>query len=238
MTVVKICGLRTTEHACTAAEAGADLIGFVFAASRRRIAPEQAASIIAAVRQHPQGQRAGVVGLFVNEQPAYMNAVIERCNLDYVQLSGDETPEHVAGVCRPVIKVLRLTGDPQEHAWLALAQQQHTAAASVRLAWCPFIVDAHVAGSYGGSGTLADWQRAAHLAQHHPLLLAGGLTPANVAAAMQQVQPWGVDVSSGVERDGVKEPALMKRFIHAVRTAAPTEHRGHPSSATVSGEHS
>jgi phosphoribosylanthranilate isomerase len=211
------------------------MIGLVFANSRRKVSPEQAATITAALCQHHAGAQVGVVGLFVNEHPHHINRLVEYCGLDYVQLSGDETLAQAAGICRPVIKSLRLNHTADEEEWLTFAQSASTRARqagsaaptrstsqqdrSVQLAPCPLIIDAHVPGSYGGTGTLADWERAAVLAQHQPLMLAGGLGPDNVAAAIAQVQPWGVDVSSGVERDGHKDNILIEAFIHNVRSA-------------------
>jgi phosphoribosylanthranilate isomerase len=213
--IVKICGLSQPEHALAAATAGADLIGLVFAPSRRRIAPDQAAALVQVLRQHPAGTRVGVVGLFVNEQPATINAISAQCGLDYVQLSGDETPAQAAGIDRPLIKSLRF--DDQSTTWLAQPDQ-------TRMAPWPWLVDAHVPGSYGGTGTLADWERAATLARQHPLLLAGGLRPDNVGQAIRQVQPRGVDVSSGVEHNGHKASDLIAAFVQAARAASrPTD---------------
>ncbi len=180
--------------------------------------------ITAALRAHRVGASVGVVGLFVNEQPAQINAIIERCDLDYVQLSGDETPQQAGGICRPLIKSLRLSDAPAEAAWLRLASSsraaRHPPAELPAFAPWPFVVDAHVPGSYGGTGTLSNWERAAVLARQQSFLLAGGLTPANVASAIAQVCPHGVDVSSGVESDGCKDSALIVSFIQAVRSAA------------------
>jgi phosphoribosylanthranilate isomerase len=228
---IKICGLSTVEHALAAAAAGADFIGLVFAPSRRHVTSDQAATIAAALRQHPAGTHVGIVGLFVNEQPDQINTVADDSGLDYVQLSGDETPQQAAGIHRPVLKALRLTGDASEAAWLhalpaprtrersAMEYAIDTGCGTLNLAPCPWVIDAHVAGSYGGSGVLANWEHAAELARQYPAMLAGGLSPANVAAAVQQVRPWGVDVSSGVETDRVKDTALIEQFIQAARAA-------------------
>ncbi len=216
MKVVKICGIQTVAHALVAAQAGAAMVGVVFAPSRRRITPEQAVPIVAALRQHthvqPQAQPVQVVGLFVNEQATTINAIADQCGLDAIQLSGDELPELAYQLNRPVIKSLRLTGSPDETAWLDAASQP-----GFPFAACPFIVDAHVAGAYGGTGTRADWDRAADLACHQRFMLAGGLTPDTVVAAIRQVRPWGVDVSSGVESHGQKDPALIESFLHKVQ---------------------
>lgn len=232
MTAVKICGICTIEHALAAAAAGADFVGLVFAPSRRQITLEQAATIAGGLRRHAEGQRVRLVGLFVNERVEQINAVIEHCDLDYIQLSGDETPQQARGIARPVIKSLRLAGTPEEAAWLALFEQRQARSAhqqdvvnyhshahdNLLTAPCPLLVDAHVPGTYGGTGILANWEHAGALARRQALILAGGLTPANVAAAIAQVRPWGVDVSSGVETNGVKDSAKIHAFIAAVRT--------------------
>lgn len=207
------------EHACAAAAAGADWIGLVFAPSRRQVTPEQASTIVWALRQHHAGPHVAVAGLFVNEQPSHINAIAHQCGLDYVQLAGDETPDKAAQMEVPVLKTVRLDGSQGEQAWLAHAARNNQEP-GVTFAPCPLIVDAHVPGSYGGTGTLADWSRAADLARTYPLMLAGGLNPTNVAQAIKQVRPWGVDVSSGVERDGTKDVHLIESFIRAVHSVS------------------
>jgi len=208
MTLVKICGLRTIEHALTAADAGADMLGMVFAASRRQVSPAQAATIAAAVRAAPGVRQPLLVGLFVNEAPERILAIARQCSLDAIQLSGDEASEIAAQLPGyRLLKAIRHDGRPGEHDWLASKQ---TPAAHL-------LIDAHVPGSYGGTGVLADWGHAAELARRRPIILAGGLTPENVGAAIQQVRPWGVDVSSGVETDGSKDSAKIRAFVAAAR---------------------
>ncbi len=219
--IVKICGLRQAEHALAALEAGADWLGLVFAPSRRRVTPAEAATIARAMRAHPRGRTARLVGLFVNETPAAIKHIAAECDLDYLQLSGDEPPAIAAHLHLPVLKSLRLTGDETEAAWLALADRQLRPDVAFRV--LP-LVDAHVAGSYGGSGQQADWSVAADLARRQPLLLAGGLHAANVAAAIAQVQPCGVDVSSGVETGGVKDSGRIADFVAAARQATRQSH--------------
>lgn len=211
MTRIKICGLRTVEHALVAAEAGATMLGFMFAPSRRQVTPEAAAAMIQAVRAAQHIPHVECVGLFVNEQPARIVSIVAQCGLDAVQLSGDEPSSMLDALPLnlPVLKAVRLQGAPEEQGWLESTHPH------VRL-----LVDAHVPGSYGGTGTLADWERAAVLARQRPLVLAGGLTPDNVATAVAQVRPWGVDVSSGVETDGVKDCAKIRAFIAAARAGA------------------
>ncbi|MEO7912970.1 MAG: phosphoribosylanthranilate isomerase [Roseiflexaceae bacterium] len=208
MTFVKICGLRTIEHALAAADAGADMLGLNFAASRRQVSPEQAALIAEAVRVTPHARRVALVGLFVNEAPERMLAISRQCRLDAIQLSGDEASD-VAGKLPGIAlyKAIRLDGAPSEQGWLEADLDPNVC----------LLVDAHVPGSYGGAGVLADWGRAAELARRRSIVLAGGLTPENVDAAIRQVCPWGVDVSSGVETNGVKDTVKIRAFVAATR---------------------
>lgn len=205
--LVKICGLRLAEHALAAATAGADMLGLVFAPSRRQLSVLEGAAIAAALGAHV-GARPELVGLFVNEQPARINAIVTAVGLDRVQLSGDETIAEAVGIGRPLIKALRLDGSAREAEWLAFAETEPN---------CLLLVDAHVPGAYGGTGTQANWARAAELGRALPLLLAGGLHAGNVAAAIAQVRPIGVDVSSGVESAGAKDAAKIAAFIGAAR---------------------
>jgi phosphoribosylanthranilate isomerase len=210
MTVVKICGLRTAEHTLAAVEAGADMLGFIFAPARRQVGPDVVAEIAAQVRAAPTAERSPcIVGVFVNETPERMLEMADICGLDVLQLSGDEAVT-VAGrlADRTILKTLRLAQAAGEEAWLELERP------NVHL-----LVDAHIAGSYGGAGVVADWDRAAELACLRPIVLAGGLTPANVGAAIRHVRPWAVDVSSGVETDGVKDSTKIRAFVAAVRAA-------------------
>ncbi|RRR67577.1 MAG: phosphoribosylanthranilate isomerase [Candidatus Viridilinea halotolerans] len=208
--LIKICGLRTIEHALVAAEAGADLLGLVFAPSRRQVSVAEAIPLVAAIRALP-APRPRLVGLFVNTPPATINAIAAQLNLDLVQLSGDEPVDAGADLTLPIIRSIRMDGSPREAAWLAQRRFAHHAIL--------YLVDAHVAGSYGGTGVQADWQQAAQLARQVPLLLAGGLHAGNVAEAITLVRPLGVDVSSGVEANGHKDSDKMKGFVGAARGA-------------------
>ncbi|PDW01992.1 phosphoribosylanthranilate isomerase [Candidatus Viridilinea mediisalina] len=209
--LIKICGLRTIEPTLAAAQAGADLLGLVFAPSRRQVSVAEAAPLVAAIRALP-APRPRLVGLFVNASPTTINAIVAELALDLVQLSGDEPLHEGATLNRPIIRSLRMDGSPREAAWLAQSQLgDHPLL---------FLADAHVPGSYGGTGVQADWNQAAHLATQVPLLLAGGLHAQNVASAIATVQPSGVDVSSGVESAGQKDCAKIRAFIAAAREAA------------------
>ena len=206
---VKICGLRTTEAALAAAEAGADMIGLMFAPSRRQIDLATARAIVEVVRASEHGKHMLFVGVFVNETPEHMAAVAQEIGLDWVQLSGYEPVAVADALPVPAIKALRFDQHESESGWF-----EQSASCDM----LPVLIDAHVAGSFGGAGVVADWSAAARLAAQRPVLLAGGLNPETVGAAIAAVQPWGVDVSSGVETDGVKDLEKIRRFIVAAKT--------------------
>lgn len=200
---VKICGIRTVEHAVAAAEAGADFVGFVFAESRRRITPVEAATIARALPSH-----VARVGLFVNEAVETIRDVVATVGLDYVQLCGDEPPELCAALPTPVIKTFHVAGRE------ALAKLP---AYDGKVAL--YLLDGFQAGRYGGTGQTFDWAIAREAAQERPVMVAGGLNPENVAQAIAQARPWGVDVSSGVETDGVKDVVKIAAFVAAAKRA-------------------
>ncbi len=204
--MVKICGLTGRADLEAAREAGADFVGFVFAPSRRQVTPAQVRAITQGLG--PKG-RPGLVGVFVDPDPAELEEVIDLCRLDRVQLSGTESPELCRRLRVPVWKTVHLAG-PE-----ALAALDRYAGL-VEF----FHLDAYVPGRYGGTGTAPDWGLAAQVARAHPAILAGGLTPENVAAAVGRVRPAGVDVSSGVETAGVKDPAKIRAFVRRARKAA------------------
>ena len=215
---VKICGLRRTEDALAAAVAGADWLGMVFVPERhRRITPTEARNIADAVRQ--QSRLAGtpaprLVGLFADQPAAEVNAVIAQSALDAAQLCGQETPEYAARMRCPVIKVIHIPAEAGPECVDAIEQRllPH------RAAGCRITLDRLVAGVQGGTGQGFDWRIAAALSQRgHPFLLAGGLTPGNVAAAIAAAQPWGVDVSSGVETAGAKDHTKIRQFIQKAK---------------------
>jgi len=214
MTRVKICGIREEAHALAAAEAGADFIGLVFAPSPRQVTPAQAETIAAAVKQSNYATEA--VGLFVNMPATAVNKIADACHLDWVQLSGDESWEYCREINRPLIKVVRVSrrqspqeiGDLLANGARILADQKHV-----------YLLDAKVKGRYGGTGKPFNWSLAQQVAEQFPVIIAGGLTPENVAQAIKIAAPWGVDVSSGVEVGGVKHVARIRAFIRAGRRA-------------------
>lgn len=202
MTKIKICGIRTIKDALAAMDAGADLLGFNFySKSPRYVDVGMCRNIMAVVRRYP---RVRCVGVFVNISIAEICATMDTLGLNLIQLHGDETPQFVQAFNGQAYKAFR--GIPAD---IAGFERQDAPA---------FLVDAAVQGLYGGSGITADWNGAAALAKKYPLLLAGGLTPENVAEAVRQVQPWGVDVASGVESaPGEKDMNKMKAFVKAVQ---------------------
>jgi phosphoribosylanthranilate isomerase len=202
MTKIKICGIRTVTDALAAMEVGADLIGFNFyPKSPRYITVGQCRDIMTVMRKYGHVK---YVGVFVNASVDEIRATMETCRLSLAQLHGDETPEMMSQLDGKAFKAFR--GIPESVDEFARSESP------------AFLVDASVKGLYGGSGVTADWNGAAELAKKYPLLLAGGLTPENVAEAIRRVKPWGVDVASGVESTpGVKDPSKMKAFVQAVR---------------------
>ena len=202
MTKIKICGIKTVKDAFAAMEAGADLIGFNFyPKSPRYIDVGVCRDIMSVMRKHGH---VTYVGVFVNASVEEVYATIETCGLSLAQLHGDETPEMLHALNGKAFKAFR--GIPLD----ITGYERNDAPA--------LLVDAAVKGIYGGSGVTADWSASAELAKKYPLLLAGGLTPENVADAMRQVQPWGVDVASGVESaPGEKDAAKMIQFVKEVK---------------------
>jgi phosphoribosylanthranilate isomerase len=221
-TLVKICGVRTPEHALVAAEAGADLVGLNFyLPSHRNVSVAEAAAVVRALRDH--GHATAVVGLFVNEAPARINAIAAEVGLDVVQLHGDEQPGDLRLLHLPALRAIRLSAEEslprvRERITASVVMAQGRPDGPLGQPLTP-LLDAHAPGMYGGTGARADWTLAARLAALWPLLLAGGLTPENVGDAVRAVHPLGVDVSSGVETNKVKDPAKIRAFIAAVRAA-------------------
>ena len=209
-TRVKICGLKTLDDALSAVDVEADLLGFNFyPPSPRYVSPEVCAAIVSGLRQ--RSSTATLVGVFVNAPAGMIISYLDRCGLDLAQLSGDEPPATLAALAGRAYKALRPTSLTAFQEALA-----HYPGAPQPPAW---LVDAYRPGEYGGTGRVADWSLAQELAHRAPILLAGGLTPENVTQAVRQVQPWGVDVASGVESTpGVKDHARIQAFIRAVHS--------------------
>jgi phosphoribosylanthranilate isomerase len=210
--LIKICGVRSPEIARVVAENGADLMGLIFAPSRRLVAEAQAQQIVAALAEAGKS-RPKVVGVFVNERVETMNRLADSVGLDFVQLSGDEAAEIHGDISRKIIKALRLPAGMSFDEARREAERYLDCAVP---AWA-LLLDTHVSGSYGGNGIQGDWEVARQLAERYPIILAGGLHPDSVSEALVTTRPFGVDVSSGVETDGVKDPVKIRQFIAAAR---------------------
>ncbi len=202
MVRIKICGITNLEDALLAANLGADALGFIFfAKSPRRVAPETARQII---RQLPPFVVS--VGVFVDEAAATVRDLADRVGLDWVQLHGAESPEYCRSLGRRVIKGFRIQ-DEDSLAELAAFRGQVQA----------LLLDTYKKGQTGGTGETFDWEMARQARTYGPIVLAGGLTPANVARAIEIAQPQAVDVASGVEAaPGKKDPEKLRAFFEAV----------------------
>ncbi len=216
---VKICGVTNAADAREAMAAGADMLGFIFfPKSPRYVTPEQVRTILAAEKH----AKVLTVGVFVNESPATVAQILNFCGLDLAQLHGEETPATLGleGSQSPLrgraYKALRprtldeATDLARRYALpVRLQGKGHIPA---------FLIDAYHPDRRGGAGVTGDWSLASALASQYPLLLAGGLTPSNVALAAHSVRPWGVDVASGVEASpGKKDHAALRTFVAAAK---------------------
>lgn len=200
---VKICGITNLEDALLAAALGAHALGFVFyPPSPRAVTPEKAKEII---RQLPPFVQ--TVGVFVDEAAEVVREVAERAGLDLLQLHGRESPEYCARLGRRVIKGFRVQG---EEVLEEIKKYRGVVQA--------FLLDAYKAGVPGGTGHTFNWELARRAAVYGPVILAGGLTPANVSQALHTARPAAVDVASGVEAaPGKKDAAKLKEFLAAVQ---------------------
>ncbi|MCR4399695.1 MAG: phosphoribosylanthranilate isomerase [Syntrophomonadaceae bacterium] len=197
MARVKICGIRSWEEARAAVDAGAWALGFVFAPSRRQVSVAEAAAITSRL---PRGVQR--VGVFVDAPAALVREAVARARLTLVQLHGKEAPSDCLGYPVPVIKAFRVgkgfcAGQVAPYRTWAV------------------LFDSFDARAAGGTGTTFDWERLDSVPRPARLILAGGLDPGNVAAAIAKVAPYAVDVSSGVEKDGRKDRRLMEQFVAA-----------------------
>lgn len=228
MTLVKIDGISEAKHARAAAAFGADFVGIIFAPSKRQVTIGQARQVASALRKGRGRLRPGasateleeavdqgrplLVGVFADQDTGTINGIAEECGLDIVQLSGSETWEMCSMIERPVFKCMKVKQGDEASGIIDSAGDGGI-----------LLLDAYVAGSYGGTGQKLDWDVAATVAKHRPTVLAGGLTPENVADAIRIVRPWAVDVSSGVESDGTKDVDKIRSFIAAAKEAREQE---------------
>ena len=206
MTVrIKICGITNEKDALAAAKFGADALGFIFASSPRRISAERAREIIKVLPPSVQ-----TVGVFVDEDPKMVSSIAAMCDLDFLQLHGGESLDYCKGFDRRVIKAVRLQRrDDLEN----LSKYIHVVDA--------LLLDTYVPNKLGGTGITFDWQLAVEARRYGRIILAGGLNPENVAAAIRMVRPYAVDASSGLEQSpGAKDHEKMAKFISEAMQAA------------------
>ncbi len=206
-TRTKICGITRIEDALCAASAGADAIGLIFyAGSQRAVTIEQAIPI-----SNELPPFVSTVALFVNAPQKEVDDVIARVRPTILQFHGDENPGFCSQFGMPFLKAIRVGGKMTADDLLEYAEKFSAARA--------LLLDTMSHGLYGGSGKVFDWQVIPHEMRHH-IVLSGGLQADNVAGAIRMIKPWAVDVSSGVEaQKGVKDHAIVRRFIEEVRNA-------------------
>lgn len=211
MTRVKICGIKNEVDALIAARSGADYIGMVFAESTRRVTPAQAKVITTILKENKVDTKS--VGIFVNTPPLTVRRIIEECELDVLQFSGDEDLEYCLAFKQPVIKAFKINNE--ESVNKALKQLDGIKEKNK----LTIMLDAATPGKYGGTGKSFDMNLAKPIVNKYAVIIAGGLTPENVGQVVKTLKPWGVDVSSGVETKGVKDMTKVIKFITAVREA-------------------
>lgn len=224
MIKIKICGITEIEHALAASQAGADFIGLVFAPSRRQISTEKARQITEAI--HSLKSKPEIVGVFANTDVDELNRLTDYLCLDRVQLSGGETLDYCRFVNRPIIKTIHVASDDTAAKIINVIKQGYELLTFEKII---YHLDTKAKGMYGGSGKNFDWTLAREISKQFPIIIAGGLTPENVAYAISEIRPFGVDVSSGVETEGKKDVAKIIQFI---RTAREAELHTHSSSTS------
>ena len=211
---VKICGLRSADAAIVASDAGASHLGFNFIEGvRRQIQPEDGEQIIADYRSGIKTlNRPNLVGLFRDQDPEFVNETARNSGLDSLQLCGSEDADYISKIELPIIKMIFVKEDSTQSGLTKIIDPLLGAGHGI-------ILDSGVKSAQGGSGTSFDWATAEGIVDRQDVFLAGGLNPENVQAAIKQLSPWGVDVASGVETDGVKDPDRIRAFINAARSA-------------------
>ena len=218
MTKVKICGLKKLEHALIATETGASFLGFVFVEGvRRKISPFDANELITGLKERYTGDFPKLVGLFANQASSYVNQVVSQCYLDIVQLCGDEGPEYWSSINCSIIKQVKMDSEGKGRDELSHIKSQVD---DITEAGHTPLLDSYERGALGGTGKTFDWSMAKLVSGHQQIILAGGLTSDNVNSAIKTVQPWAVDVSSGVETDGQKDELKLRNFINNALNAS------------------
>lgn len=199
MTRIKICGIKDTVTAQAALTYGADYLGFVFAGGKRHMQADQVRAILAEL---PSGIQA--VGVFMNQSPEAVAEMARQSGITHIQLHGEENPADYIFIGRPIIKAIPITPEGT--------------VIETSLARCNYgLLDTRLPDQTGGTGTPFNWSVARNTIPSIPCFLAGGLSPSNVREAIEILSPYAVDVSSGVEKDGVKSPELIRQFIQQIR---------------------
>ncbi len=215
MSKFKICGLRDLKNVVLASNCGAEMLGFVFVSGvRREISVQTARKIIREYRELVGSNGADLVGLFANQSVNFVNEVVETCGLDYVQLCGEESPEYWDKVNGGVIRQVKVPiGQDLE---VTISKTLSEVDVVLESGAIP-ILDRKEKGHLGGTGKSFNWDVAANIPDGNKFILAGGLTPSNVAEAIDVANPWMVDVSTGVETEGEKDQYKIKIFSSAVK---------------------
>lgn len=217
MTLIKMCGLRDTDSAVSASRVGADFLGFVFVTgARRSLSIKVARDIVSQYRQTVGLYGPKLVGLFANQPISELEDVVQDVGLDMVQLCGEEMPEYLEKISVPVIKQIKVRDemDKREVATETLIEVENVTRMGHMVS-----LDRYHPGVRGGTGLSFDWNIAAEVASSAKFILSGGLTPENVRHAIEVVNPMGVDVSSGIEVEGIKNSKKIEDFAQAVRRA-------------------
>ena len=203
MIAIKICGITNLEDAFAACDYGAEALGFVFhEPSPRYLKPTESRKIIPKLPRD-----IAKVGVFVNPEISLVRNIREYCPLDFIQLSGDETPDFCGQIPSGMLIKVFSVGHAGAFDKLALYKAR------------AFLIDSREPGHFGGTGRLSNWELADAIGRKHPVILAGGLNPENVETAIKVVSPRAVDVSSGVEiSPGKKDRQKIRRFIEKVRS--------------------
>jgi len=210
MTKIKICGVKTIEASRTAAMSGADFIGMVFVDNvKRKISIETAQSIITDIRK--TNKKTKIVGLFRNQNSKYVIEVINHLGLDLIQLCGNENLHDFTETPIEIFKQIRIKNSDNT---TSISKEVNSFAESD----IGVFLDSYDESLPGGTGIKFNWQLVAEIANKKNVFLGGGLNPKNVISAIKEVDPWGVDVSTGVEKNGEKDSSLIRSFIKNVKS--------------------
>ena len=214
MTKLKICGLMDYHSASIAVDSGADFLGFVFfPGARRCLEVKNAKKIIDKLKTKHQNKLPNLVGLFANQKSERVNKIVGNLDLDLAQICGDETFEYVKAINIPTIKQVKVVEHAQIDLSIANVREQIESALSYG---SMVVLDKYESNSYGGTGKKFNWDIAAKLSANYDLILAGGLDCDNINEAISKVGPWGVDVSSGIETNGIKDGDKIRKFASSV----------------------